>query len=89
MWGLSDAELARRCQAGDVEAFEPLLQRHQEMVLNLCFQLTGSTEEAQDAAQEAFVLVYETIGRLRKPEAFRAYLLRTAMRLCWRSALAS
>jgi RNA polymerase sigma factor (sigma-70 family) len=43
--------------------------------------MTGDRTRAEDLAQEAFLKLLGRFGHLRKPESFRAYLLRTVTNL--------
>jgi RNA polymerase sigma-70 factor (sigma-E family) len=61
--------------------FEELYAAHGREALRLAYLLTGSREEAEDVAQEAFVRILGRFADLRKPEVFRTYLLRTVTNL--------
>jgi len=58
-----------------VDAFEALLRRHQAIATRLAYLITGSAEEAEDAAQDAFVKAYFALGRFRTGAPFRPWLL--------------
>ncbi|MFN2588955.1 MAG: SigE family RNA polymerase sigma factor [Actinomycetota bacterium] len=61
--------------------FEELYAAHGRDALRLAYLLTGSREEAEDLAQEAFVRILGRFGDLRKPDVFRTYLMRTVTNL--------
>lgn len=63
------------------QRFEELYAMHGSEALRLAYALTGSHPEAEDLAQEAFVRLLGRFGDLRRPEAFRAYLMRTVVNL--------
>jgi len=69
-----DEELVASVLAGDREAFSPLVRRHQDAVYSVCCHFLGASEEAKDAAQEAFVRAYGSLGRLQDPRAFGSWL---------------
>jgi RNA polymerase sigma-70 factor (ECF subfamily) len=50
-----DREAVRRVQAGDTEAFEPLVEKYKRKVFRLAYQVLRDQEESLDVAQEAFV----------------------------------
>ena len=52
---LSDAELLAASREGDADAFTELIERHKNAVVNYLTKLTGSRDEAEDYAQEAFL----------------------------------
>ena len=39
---VSNAELVKKSQLGDKNAFEELVRRHQELVFSLAYKLTGN-----------------------------------------------
>lgn len=51
-------ELIRATSAGDVSAFEVLIERYRGPVLNFIFKYTGDRFGAEDIAQEVFLRVY-------------------------------
>lgn len=77
----SDAELIERTQAGDTRAFGLLVDRHKDAMVNYLTKLTGSREEAEDYAQEAFLRLYERCASYRERGYFKAYLYRIATNL--------
>ncbi|HEX9998288.1 MAG TPA: sigma-70 family RNA polymerase sigma factor [Abditibacterium sp.] len=66
-----DVEAARR---GDLEAFDRLIERHQDRVYNLCRWILGDDDEAGDAAQEAFVRAFRFLPKFRGDAAFGTWL---------------
>jgi len=69
-----DEELVMTVLAGNREAFSPLVRRHQDAVYSVCCHFLGQGEEARDAAQEAFVRAYGSLGRLHDRRAFGSWL---------------
>lgn len=60
-----EASLADACRSGDLAAFECLVQRHQRMLFNIAFRLTGVYEDAGDIVQETFLAAWRKIGEFR------------------------
>lgn len=77
----TDAELIERTQAGDTSAFASLVDRHKDAMVNYLTRLTGSRDEAEDYAQEAFLRLYERSASYRERGYFKAYLYRIATNL--------
>lgn len=79
------AELAliRRAQGGDRDAFGELVERHRRAVFRAVVAALGSQTEADDVAQETFVIAFRKIGGFRGEAQFRTWLLTIA----WRRAL--
>jgi RNA polymerase sigma-70 factor (ECF subfamily) len=80
---IDDPELVERAREGDDEAFGDLVDRHQGAAYRACLAVLGSPTEAEDAAQEAFVLAHRHLGRFRGASSFKTWLLTIA----WRHAL--
>lgn len=79
-WELA-AKLVVRAQAGDTLALSDLLDLVSPFVLTICRAIAGA--QAEDAAQEALIVVFRRFGNLREPTALRGWL-RT---VCTREAL--
>jgi len=73
---LEETELVERARHGDVAAYETLVRRYQNLAVRTAYVITGQAADAQDAAQEAFVKAYYSMGRFREGAAFRPWLLR-------------
>jgi RNA polymerase sigma factor (sigma-70 family) len=71
----TEAALIERARHGDVAAYEELVRRFQELAFRTAYTITGSAEEAADAAQEGFVRAYHALGRFRPGAPFRPWLL--------------
>jgi RNA polymerase sigma-70 factor (ECF subfamily) len=76
---LDERALIERCRAGDVAAFEPLVEKYRQRVWRLAFQVLRDREEAWDCAQDAFVRAFQSLGSFRGQSAFYTWLFRIAM----------
>src|ERR1700750_1048448 len=72
-----DSNLVRDTLAGDLRAFERLVERHRDVVLRLAARIVGE-DEAEDIAQDAFLRAYHRWSRWRGEGAFRTWLLHIA-----------
>ena len=77
-----DLQLMARVKAGDDEAFNQLMQRHEKTVVNLVYRFTGNREIASDLAQEVFLRVYRASGRVEAKAKFFTYLYKVTLNLC-------
>jgi RNA polymerase sigma-70 factor, ECF subfamily len=80
--GSADADerlLIERCRAGDIAAFEPLVEKYRQRVWRLAFQVLRDREEAWDCAQDAFVRAFQSLASFRGQSAFYTWLFRIAM----------
>jgi RNA polymerase sigma-70 factor (ECF subfamily) len=71
---LEEAELVEAARRGDIDAYEKLVQRYQEIAFRTAYLIAGA--DAEDAAQEAFVKAYYALARFRPGAPFRPWLLR-------------
>ena len=78
-----DLPLVLRAQAGDAHAFGELVERNRRAVYRAALAALGSSAEADDAAQDAFVMAYRKLHSFRGDALFRTWLLAIA----WRKAL--
>lgn len=76
-----EAELIDRARAGDLDAFNGLVEAHQRATYNLCLRMVGTPAAAEDATQDAFLAAWRAIGTFRGSN-FRAWLLRIAANGC-------
>jgi RNA polymerase sigma factor (sigma-70 family) len=78
-----DAELVRRCRAGEAQAWDDLVERYSRYVYAIAVQgyrLQGP--DAEDAFQEVFLRIYDRLGSLRNPEALRPWIAQLTRRVC-------
>ena len=79
---LRDELLVVRCQIGEREAFEQLVNRWQRPLWGHAFRLTGSEDAAWDAVQDAWVRIVKGIRRLEDAAAFPAWAFRIVTNRC-------
>lgn len=72
----ADAELVRRSQAGDWEAFEQLVHRYQTRVFSILRRVLRRREDVEDVAQQAFAKAYFSLRRFDFRSAFGTWLYR-------------
>lgn len=74
-----DLELVKQAQAGDIKAFELLVQRYQQKVAGVISKLIKDSHEIQDVAQEVFIKVYKALPKFRGDSAFYTWIYRIAI----------
>ena len=79
---MNEAELVRRAQGGDAEAYAALVALHERFVYNLALRSLGNREDAADAAQDAFVRAWIGLREFRGESRFRTWLYRIVINLC-------
>jgi len=74
-----DRALVEAAAAGNRDAFDELVRRHQAAMITLARVLTGGREDAEDVAQEVFVRAWKSLRRFRGDSTFRTWLHRIAI----------
>ncbi len=69
-----DTLLVLTAMAGDLDAFDELVRRYRPAALAVAYKVSGSWDEAEDAAQEAFLIALKALPTLRDPKKFGAWL---------------
>jgi RNA polymerase sigma-70 factor (ECF subfamily) len=72
---VTDVDLVARARQGDPAAFGQLVERHQAAVYRAALAALGSPAEAEDAAQDAFLLAYRRLDGFRGDASFKTWLL--------------
>jgi RNA polymerase sigma factor (sigma-70 family) len=70
----SDPDLVARARTGDADAYAALLRRHQATLGRVCARVLGDPSAAADVAQDAALVGWLQLDRLREPERFGAWL---------------
>ncbi len=73
-----DSELVKRVQQGDKAAFDILVQKYQQKVVNLISRFVSDQSECYDVAQETFIKAYRALGKFRGDSQFYTWLYRIA-----------
>lgn len=74
--------LIKRAARNDNNAFAQLYQQKSREIIYLCIRELGNVQDGQDAAQEVFIHLYNSIGKLRNVEAFNVWMNRIVMSTC-------
>ena len=77
-----DAELMRRHQQGDRDAFAELFRRHRDRLWAVALRTTGHPEDAADALQEAMISAYTRAASFRGDAAVTTWLHRIVVNAC-------
>ncbi len=71
---LSDEDLIGDFQAGDVSAFEEIVRRYKDQLVNFAYRFLGDLEEAEDIAQETFLRVFRKKNAYRNVAKFSTWI---------------
>ena len=76
---MNDSELVKAIIRGDNSAMRDLIAKYQDLVLNTCYKVLQSEEDARDIAQEVFIETYRSAAGLRYEENISFWLYRIAL----------
>ena len=78
----TDEQLVERALAGDSDAFGEVVRRWERKIYALAYGITGSVEDARDAAQETFISAYRNLQGFRGEAKVSSWLHRIAVNQC-------
>ncbi|MFF0425483.1 RNA polymerase sigma factor [Streptomyces sp. NPDC004520] len=79
-----DERLIRAAQDGDVTSLTTVVMESQPHVRRFALSLCASPQDAEDAAQEALIILYRKIGTLRATGALASWMFRIVRNECLR-----
>ncbi len=78
-----DRDLVGRCQQGDEVAFETLVRKYQQSIVNLVYHNIGGRADVEDIAQKIFSKVYFSLPKFDNERPFFPWLYRIAVNQCY------
>lgn len=75
--------LVERARDGDDVAFTELVDQEGDLCYGIAYRILRDSERAQDAVQQAFLLAWRELPRLRDPERFGPWLHRLLVNACY------
>jgi RNA polymerase sigma-70 factor (ECF subfamily) len=76
-----DLELLDRCVAGDREAFNELVLKHQKQLYSMLYRMVSDADDAADILQKTFVKAFTGIQGFERRSSFRTWLYQIAINL--------
>ena len=77
-----ERENIARAAKGDANAFETLMSAYEKKIYALCLRMMGNPHDGEDAAQEAMLRIWRTIGQYRFESAFSTWVYRVTASCC-------
>jgi RNA polymerase sigma-70 factor, ECF subfamily len=74
-----ELQLVTAARAGDISAFENLVNRYERKIFRLGMNITGNREDAEDVMQEAFLKAYQHLPEFEGNSRFYTWLVRIAV----------
>ena len=82
MNALQERQWVESARQGDQEAFERLVRAYEKRVFALTLRMCGNAEDAAEAAQEAFLAVWQGLKFFRGEASFSTWVYRLASNAC-------
>lgn len=82
---LSDSEIVALCKdelPSDLTAYRELLRRYEGLVYNTCAKYIGSSQDAEEVAQDALIQVFHKIHQFEGRSAFKTWLYKIVQNYC-------
>src|SRR5258708_22901752 len=77
-----DAALMLRVKQGDREAFEALVEKYKQPIMNLAYRTLSDATEAEDLTQHVFLQVFKSAHRYEVSARFSTSIFTIARNLC-------
>jgi RNA polymerase sigma-70 factor, ECF subfamily len=74
-----EPQLVAAAQAGNIDAFETLVERYERKIFRLTQNITQNREDAEDAMQESFLKAFEHLHGFQGNSRFYTWLVRIAV----------
>lgn len=71
---ISDEDLIEKFQRGDIYAYELIVKRYKDQLLNFVYRFLGNHEEAEDVVQETFLRVYRNRHAYQRVAKFSTWI---------------
>jgi RNA polymerase sigma-70 factor (ECF subfamily) len=78
-----DRDLVEQARRGDREAFAVLVHQVSDSLFAIAFRILRDTSLAEDALQNALVLAWRRVPKLRDPDRFEAWISRILVHACY------
>ena len=78
-----EAAVVRRCQAGDQQAFQEIVERHQSKVFSIIYGIVRSRNDAEDISQQVFTKVYFSIKNFDLRSSLLTWIYKITVNECY------
>ncbi len=82
----SDLDLVRRIKRGEDQAFREMVERYSTRVYSLAYGVLRNAEDAEEATQDAFLILYRKIGTFDESKKFFSWFYRVALNAAYSRA---
>ena len=79
---IDTALLVQRFQAGEIEAFDEIVNRYRRIIYRMAYYFTHNGEDADDISQDVLLKVFRSLNGFRGSSTFDTWLWRITMNTC-------
>ncbi len=76
---MDDNNLIEQIKHKDRHAFQLLVEKYQQMIINVCYGFIQNYQDAEDVAQEVFIDIYVTAYKFRADSKLSTWIYRIAV----------
>jgi RNA polymerase sigma-70 factor (ECF subfamily) len=76
---MTDQEIVKGIKNGNEDAFKELVDKNQEMIINVCNSFLHNRDDAMDVAQEVFIKAYNSFDKFKGKSKISSWLYRIAV----------
>jgi RNA polymerase sigma-70 factor (ECF subfamily) len=78
-----EAEIIERSMNGSLSDFRRLIETASPAAFSVAFRMVGDEEQARDIVQETMITIWESLNKIKSPEAFNTWLYRIVVNKCY------
>jgi RNA polymerase sigma factor (sigma-70 family) len=79
---LNDQHYIDRILQGETNLFAVLVNRYKDMIFTLSLKMVKNKEEAEEAAQDTFIKVYNSLSKFKGDSKFSTWIYKIAYNAC-------
>jgi RNA polymerase sigma factor (sigma-70 family) len=79
---LTTQEIIQGCKSGHEKAYRYLVDTYADQLLGTCMRYLRDHQNAEDAVQETYILVFKSIHRFEEDSSLIAWMTRIAINTC-------
>jgi RNA polymerase sigma-70 factor (ECF subfamily) len=78
---MDDLKIIESCLLGNTQVFSQLIDNYKNMVYNLAYRMSNSSQEAEDISQEAFLRAYQSLAHFNPSYKFSTWLYQITLNI--------
>jgi RNA polymerase sigma-70 factor (ECF subfamily) len=79
---MEEKQIIEHLKNGDEFIYRYVYDQYARMVYSVCFRMTGNKEEAEDAVQDVFIKVFNSINSFREDSKLSTWIYQISVNIC-------